>query len=109
VANDNPIQIPLADGIRALRRELVAAVAEGEGEQVRFALGPVELELQVEMARERGGEGGIKFWVVSLGGKGSRSSGATHTVRLSLTPTLAADADRDVPLIVGSQQVQRPR
>jgi hypothetical protein len=80
------IQIPLADAIRALRSELLKAVRAGQGEDIRFALGEVELEMQVEAAREATGEAGIKFWVVSIGGKGSRSSGTTHTVRLTLAP-----------------------
>jgi hypothetical protein len=71
----------------------------GEGEELRFALGPVELELQVEAASEGGGEAGIKFWLVSATAKGGRSSRSTHTVRLSLTP-VRVDAlgvqDRDV-------------
>jgi hypothetical protein len=102
------IEIPLAGAIRALRRELVAAVQEGQDEQVRFALGAIELELHVEISREAGGEGGVKFWVVSLGAKGTRASGTTHTVRLSLSPVVASGVPGDVPLIVGSAQVQRP-
>lgn len=103
------VDIPLSRAIQALRRELVAAVQEGEDQEVRFALGPIELEFQVELSREAGGEAGIKFWVVSLGGKGSRTSGTTHTVRLSLSPVLASEAGRDIPLVVGSDQVRRPR
>jgi hypothetical protein len=53
---------------------------------LRFALGAIELELQVQAASEGVGEAAIKFWVVSVGGKGGRSSEATHTLRLSLTP-----------------------
>src|SRR3954452_11975714 len=93
------VDVPLASAVEALRRELVVALEAGRGEEVRFALGPIELEFQVEVSREAGGEAGIKFWVVALGGKGSRSSGATHTVRLSLSPVLAADVGTDRPLV----------
>ena len=102
-------QIPLSSAIRALRRELVDAVREGEEQEVKFALGPIELELQVEVSASGGGEAGIKFWVISLGGKGERSSGRTQTVRISLTPVLGAGGDGDRPLVVGSEQVLRPR
>jgi hypothetical protein len=85
-------QIPLASAIRSLRGQLVEAVRSAEGEEIQFALGPVELELRVEAARERGGEAGIKFWLVSIGGKGSLSSGTLHTVRLTLTPVRGSDA-----------------
>ena len=75
------IQIPVAEAIRALRRELGRAVREGEDEDVRFALGDIELELQVDVSKEAGGEAGIAFWLVTIGGKASRTSGTTHTIR----------------------------
>jgi Trypsin-co-occurring domain 2 len=104
----DPAPIPLASAIRALRAELQAAVRAGENEELRFALGPVELELQVEAACEGTLESGIKFWLVSVGAKGSRSSGATHTMRLSLTPVRVgalADDGRDV--LVASELEER--
>ncbi len=78
--------VGLADAIRALRSELTAAMAEGAGQELRFELGPVEMEFLLEVGREVGVEGGVKFWVVSLGGKGSVTSGSTHRVTLALTP-----------------------
>jgi len=80
------VQIPLADAIRALRRELEQAVHEGTDEDLRFTLGPVELELQVAASTEVGGKAGISFWLVTVGGGGRRTSAATHTVKLSLKP-----------------------
>ena len=103
------VEVPLAKAIAALRRELVAAVSEGEDEGVRFALGPIELEFQVEVSSEAGVDAGVRFWVVSLGGRGSRASGATHTVRLTLSPVLASEVGQDVPLMVGSELRRRPR
>jgi len=102
------LEVPLASAIAALRRELVAAVSEGEDKGVRFALGPIELEFQVEVSSEAGGEAGVKFWVISLGGKGSRTSGTTHTVHLTLNPVLASEVGDDGPLVVGSEQSRRP-
>ena len=101
--------VPLANAIEALRRELVVALERGQGEEVRFALGPIELEFQVEVSTEAGGEAGIKFWVVALGAKGSRSSTTAHTIRVTLSPVLAAEVGTDRPLVVGSEQLQRPR
>lgn len=97
------LQIPLAQAVRALRRELVEAVREGQEEDLRFALGPIELELQLEIAREAGGEAGIKFWVVSVAGKGALSSTTTHTVKLTLTP-VSGSGD----VLVGSGVSVRP-
>ncbi len=102
------VDVSLSSAIDALRRELVAALEQGKDAEVRFALGPVELEFQVEISYDAGGEAGVRFWVVTLGGKGSRSSATTHTVRVSLSPVLAADVGTDRPLVVGSEQLQRP-
>jgi hypothetical protein len=82
------------------------AVREGKDEEMRFALGPIELELQVEVSSSGGGEAGIKFWVLSLGGKGERSSDTTQTLHLRLTPVLSSAADADV--LVGHEQSARP-
>jgi hypothetical protein len=98
------LQIPLADAIRALRRELVEAVRQPKDEEVRFALGPIDLELQVEVSKEAGGEAGIDFWLVTIGGKGSRTQATTHTVKLSLSPVSATGEG----LVVHSQVEGRP-
>ena len=98
------VNIPLAEAIRALRAELVAAARQGRDEEVRFALGPVELELQVEVSKEAAADAGVKFWLVSVGGRGSRTAATTHTVRLSLSPVSATGDD----LIVRSDVAEQP-
>ncbi len=79
-------RLKLAEAVAALRQELTSAMRAGEGERVRFELGTVEMEFGLELAKERGAEAGVKFWVVTLGGKGSTTSGSTHRVTLQLTP-----------------------
>jgi hypothetical protein len=79
-------------------------VRQADDEDVRFALGDVELELQVEVSKEAGGEGGIGFWLVTVGGKATRTSGTTHTIRLTLSPVSATGED----LIVRSRVTGRP-
>jgi hypothetical protein len=96
-------QIPLASAIRALRAEIVEAVRAGAGEEIRFALGPVELELEVEAAREGGGGAAITFWLVSVGGKATRSERTTHTVKLTLTPVRIDAAGQDGDIFVASE------
>jgi hypothetical protein len=78
--------VGLADAVSELRRELTEAMEQGAGAPIRFELGPVEMEFLLEVRKEGGGEAGVRFWVVSLGAKGSASSGSTHRVRLSLVP-----------------------
>ena len=103
-----PPQIPLANAIRAIRAEVVDAVRASDGEELRFALGVVELELQVEAVSEAGGEAGVKFWVVSAGAKGNRKSGSTHTLRVSLTPIrVGAHGDVTTDVLVASELEER--
>ncbi len=82
------VSIPLADTIRALRAELYRAMVHGKDEELRFAPGEVELELQMEVSCEAGADGGIRFGVVSIGAKGSASETRTHTIKLKLMPEL---------------------
>lgn len=76
----------LAETIAALRRELLKAVDEGAGKDVRFQLGPVEIEFQMGVSKEAGAEAGVKFWVLTLGGRGKVAQDATHHVKVSLQP-----------------------
>jgi Trypsin-co-occurring domain 2 len=96
--------VGLADAIKELRRELQLAMDQGAGAPILFELGPVEMEFLLEIRKEGGGEAGVRFWVVSLSGKGGVSSGSTHRVKLSLVPvgpegvpTRISDVERDAP------------
>lgn len=95
---NNTSSIPLANVIKGLRKELSEAIAAGDGEDIRFQLGPVELEFQVEVSLEAegkaGAKGGIQFGVISLGEVSgettvSRSQGTIHTIKLTLNPVTA--------------------
>ena len=59
----------------------------------------------MELSQEAGGEAGIKFWLVAIGGKGSRSSASTQTVRLQLTPLRHGQPE---PVIVEGALDERP-
>ena len=91
--------IELASVIRDLRDELERAVVAGEGEALRFELGPIELEVSV--AIEVGAQAGakVRFWVVGLDSQGSMDRASTQRIKLILSPKLGAS---DVsPLISG--------
>jgi Trypsin-co-occurring domain 2 len=103
------VRIPLASAIEALRGELVDAVRSSENEEIRFALGTVELELQVAVEKKFDGHGGIKFWLISLGGGASRSSGDTQAIKLSLTAMRNTAQGLQSPVLVGSPQTSRPK
>jgi hypothetical protein len=93
--------IGLREAIAALRAELSDSITASAGEQLRFEVGEMELEFQVEVERVAEGSGGIRFWVVELGGKVSQASTVTHTVKIPLKPVTEDRA----PVLTGSQIV----
>jgi NTP-dependent ternary system trypsin peptidase co-occuring protein len=95
----------LAEAITALRRELVDAERSGRGEDIRFRIGPVELEFAVEITKEGTGEAGVRFWVLDMGAKGSVTRGDVHRVSLTLQPVSAAGGD----LEISDAEAVRPR
>ncbi len=82
--------IELSAAVRAIRRELAEAAADGEGEPVRFEVGPIQLELTVELTRETGAKGGVRAWVVEAGADTRTTRGASHHLSFTLTPKDAA-------------------
>jgi hypothetical protein len=59
---------------------------DADGAELLFGLGPIELELQVELTHETAGEGGVSFWVFNAGAKTNKARGDLHTLRLRLEP-----------------------
>jgi Trypsin-co-occurring domain 2 len=78
--------IPLAKAIQDLRNELLQAVAEGKGKELRFKLDPIELELSLGMTYKAGANASVKFWVLDIGAKGDVERAATHKLKLKLSP-----------------------
>lgn len=89
--------IGLADAIRELRQELARAIAEGEGESLRFKPGPIELELQLEIGKEGGAKAGVKWFVVSASAEGKVTQASTHKVKLTLQP-VSPEGGEDVKI-----------
>jgi Trypsin-co-occurring domain 2 len=85
MSNQPPIQ--LKDAIKALLKEIGQSIAASQGEQIRFQIGQIELEFQVEIERSGTVEGEIDFVVAKIGGGGEISRSDTHSVKLSLQPT----------------------
>ena len=76
----------LADTIAAVRRELGSAQAAGQGQQVQFRTGPVELEFEVAVTRTGGGQAGVQLWVLTLGGKGELGHATTQRIKVTPQP-----------------------
>ncbi|HZD68340.1 MAG TPA: trypco2 family protein [Actinomycetes bacterium] len=98
------VEVELSEAISALRRELEEAMKKGSQEALRFRMGLVELEFELVVRRAAEAQGGVQFWVASVGGKGSLSRDSRHRVKLMLQPV---DEEGD-DLEVRSEQLRRP-
>jgi hypothetical protein len=78
--------IELAELIGQLRSELTEAMTAGDGEDLRFSLGPVELELTVAVDKEAKPGAKVRFWVVELGAETKLGSSSTQKIKLTLDP-----------------------
>jgi len=82
--------IELGEVIGELRRELQQAIDAGEGQPLRFELGPVELEATVVVEKSGGAGAKVRFWVIDLGGEGRASQSSTQHVKLTLQPRMSS-------------------
>jgi hypothetical protein len=84
--------IPLADAIEALRAELVKARRKGEDAELRFEVGPVEVEFQVVYESEATAGGKVGFRIFGLGSEvsagGKLADARTQSVKVTLTPRI---------------------
>jgi hypothetical protein len=78
--------VELASVVRQLRSELNEALADAQGERLRFELGPVHVALSVTVGREGGAGGKVRFWVVDAGADAKLSREAVQEIKLVLTP-----------------------
>jgi NTP-dependent ternary system trypsin peptidase co-occuring protein len=95
--------IELAELIGQLRAELSAAMAAGEGEELRFELGPVQLELAVKVDKEAKAGAKVRFWVVDASTDGKLASSTTQTIKLTLDPHRAGSPGVK-PVIAGGER-----
>ncbi|MFE7890660.1 trypco2 family protein [Streptomyces sp. NPDC057412] len=89
--------IELATLLASLRSEINRARLDAAGQEVRFRINSIDLELQVAVEKSAEANAGVRFWVVSLGGRGGVKSAETHVVKLSLT----AETDTGEPVLTG--------
>ncbi|WP_327681814.1 trypco2 family protein [Kitasatospora sp. NBC_00458] len=87
------MDIPLVDAVAAVRDELMAAAARGAGQDVVFAVGPVEMEFEVELRADAKAKAGFKLWAVGAETEAGVSRGRTHRVSFTLTPRSAHGGD----------------
>ena len=84
--------IPLRDVIRVLRSEIIAAAEDASTQAVRFDVGPIEMEFQVVVKKELGGEAKLGFHIfvadATVGGSGKGADERTQKVKFVLNPVL---------------------
>lgn len=89
-----PVELP--ELISQLRSDLTAAMSAGEGADLQFELGPVELELTIAVNKEAKPGARIRFWVVELGAEVSAASNSAQRIKLILEPRRAGQPHRKV-------------
>jgi hypothetical protein len=80
--------IELAELIQQLRQELDRARQASETEELKFELGPIDLETTVALERQGGAGGRIRFWVVDLEADARAASTKNQRIKLTLRPSL---------------------
>jgi hypothetical protein len=73
-------ELGLADAIGQLRREIGQAMVGAKGESLQFLLGPVDLELQVQLVLKGGAKAEAKWLVVSIGAEAGVDRTRSHKV-----------------------------
>src|SRR5215471_19434907 len=78
--------VELASVVRQLRAELNEALADAQGERLRFELGPVEVALTVTVGRDAAPGAKVRFWVIEAGADARVSRETVQEIKLVLTP-----------------------
>jgi hypothetical protein len=86
--------IELAEVVQQLRAEFSRALEFASGDDVRFELGPIELEVMVGLERSGGGMGKVRFMVIEVGDKVGLASSSTQRIKLTLRPVDIAVSGR---------------
>ena len=79
------VQVELADLIDHVAEQLAEAerrAGEREGPVMKFQ----ECELELAVSLETGGQGGLKVWVLELGGGRTKTNSNTITVKFGALP-----------------------
>ncbi|MFJ7209148.1 trypco2 family protein [Streptomyces sp. NPDC098789] len=84
--------VELATAIEAVRDALRQTAAAQMTSDLQLQVGPIELELGVELRADAGARAGVRVMVL-LGGPDKSSGGAQHRIRLELTPRASGGRD----------------
>jgi hypothetical protein len=96
--------VRLAEFVSALRAEIQVAQASPADGDVRFHVGPVQVEFSVVTTKEGTGNAGIRFWVVEAGAGGRFAKETVQRITVELTPVDRAGN----PIEISSRLRRRP-
>jgi hypothetical protein len=82
------LRIGLSDAIADLRTELTRAFEQGADEALKFEIGAVDLELEIEVTVGGSAKAETKWWVVSAGAEAKGERASSHRIKLTMTPTI---------------------
>lgn len=91
--------IPLSDVLAELRSEIKKAHADGQGQEFRFALEEIDVELQVAVTTEMKGGVKVKFLVVDSEAGGGLSRHCLQKIHVKMKPL---HAEPKVPVDLAS-------
>jgi hypothetical protein len=97
--------LELSEVIQAVRLQLAEAAAQSAGQSIHFPVEGVELQFQVGVTKSVEAKGGVKFWVLDLGGGGSREAQSMQTISVKLGAPELADG---TPLKVSRRSDDEP-
>jgi hypothetical protein len=92
--------------IEDLRAELLAAMQEGVGKELRFRLKPIELELSLVVTKDASLGGKVRFWVVDVNAEGKFENSTTQTLKLVLEP-VGKDGKSSSEQLISSARAKR--
>lgn len=78
--------IELTKAVAAIREELLEAAQQGVGQNIAFAVGPIEMEFTVELRADAKAKAGFKAWVLDSEVEAGVARGRTHRVMITVTP-----------------------
>jgi hypothetical protein len=81
---DQRPRVGLTDAVQAVQSELLAAIEDAVSEEVRFALGSVELEFAIDF--RPAADGRVQVLVLSAGADESAQPVRIHRLRVTLEP-----------------------
>ena len=100
-------KVPLAKVLNNLRSELQVLQEQQDGDNLQFIVEGAEIELQVGITAEGGGEVGVNWWVYTAKGQASIARESTQRVTLKLLPVEVDESGKRMKILVDNQVSRR--